>query len=159
MFAHGFIPSYAEDLSVLDLQERFAMEFSNGGMMMMHLEEVDVEREDLEDDIADVESDYVVEDNAYVESEVKEEDDVNNGISFVEPLVYAVVESQCYSVVAATSVIIGKFQQIRKDKGFKHLYEVTKSLKEKFDDKEKRLTEINKVNAKLLKPLKVKEDK
>ncbi|GJR23849.1 hypothetical protein Tco_0972376 [Tanacetum coccineum] len=132
-FAHGFIPSYAEDLSACKFYRSLLCQ-----------EEDDVEREDLEDDIADVESDYVAEDNAYVESEDGEEDDVESGISFVKSLVYVVVESQCYSVVAATSVIISKFQQIGKDKGFKQVYEVTKSLKEKFDDKEKRLTRINK---------------
>nr|GEV82031.1 hypothetical protein [Tanacetum cinerariifolium] len=45
------------------------------------------------------------------------------------------------------------------NKGIKQLYEVERSLKQQFEDKEKRLTELNKFNAKLLKSLKVKEDK
>ncbi|GJR23848.1 hypothetical protein Tco_0972375 [Tanacetum coccineum] len=109
-------------------------------------EEDDVEREDLADDIADVESDYVAEDIVDVKNEDKEEDDVESGISCVEPLVYAVIESQCYSVVA-----------IGKDKGLNSTMKLQSLLKRNLTKKQKRLTELNKVNAKLLKSLKVKE--
>ncbi|GJY45677.1 adaptin ear-binding coat-associated protein 1 NECAP-1 protein [Tanacetum coccineum] len=70
MFAHVFIPSYADDFSVLDSKEHFAMEFSDGALpALLCREEDDVERTDVADDIADAESEGVADDIADVESE------------------------------------------------------------------------------------------